>query len=126
LILELAGVAPPPDLDGLGPAEPRGEVRSYAYVSKWAAETYPDRFRRELRSVEKDGFKLIVSSTGKEELYDLRADPAELRDLSAEDPTRVAELRRLLGPRGDAAAKPGNGSLDVETLRRLQELGYVH
>ncbi len=60
------------------------------------------------------------------ELYDVIADPRELRNLAAEDPTRVAaaegELDRIL-----ARAVPLEASveLDAADRARLESLGYV-
>jgi tetratricopeptide (TPR) repeat protein len=64
------------------------------------------------------------------ELYDLRGDPAERRDLAAAKPEVVARLDRLLSQRLGAAAAPradarlavGLGEAD---RARLRSLGYV-
>ena len=59
------------------------------------------------------------------ELYDLNADPAELKNLASSEPARVEELRsrlqQLRGPRAAVAADPESR----ETRERLQSLGYV-
>ena len=51
---------------------------------------------RSLESVIQDGWKLIVSGDGTEELYDLSTDPGERRNLVQEAPDRAAELRELI------------------------------
>jgi len=60
------------------------------------------------------------------ELFDLEADPEELRDRAAADPEAVAKLDRLLeehlGARRHAA---GGVELDAEERDRLRSLGYV-
>jgi Tfp pilus assembly protein PilF len=62
------------------------------------------------------------------ELYDLRADPAELVNLAADEPRRVASMRADLQ---DHLAPVGGGAItDVAaesgaTLERLRSLGYV-
>jgi arylsulfatase A-like enzyme len=66
---------------------------------------------------------------GREELYDLSADPGELRDLSAERPDRTRALREQLERRlaelaDDARAPLEPGDDDAETLERLRALGY--
>ena len=59
------------------------------------------------------------------ELYDLNADPAELKNLASSEPARVEALRsrlqQLRGPRAAVAADPESR----ETRERLQSLGYV-
>ena len=76
-------------------------------------------------------WKLLVrASDGTEELYDLKQDPGELRNLAAERPEKIAELRAaldagLLEARG-RAAKAGREVLDdPKTLERLRTLGYT-
>lgn len=58
------------------------------------------------------------------ELYDLAADPRELRDLAARRPAEAATLRRELERRraGDA---PEPAPLDAERAETLRSLGYV-
>ena len=51
---------------------------------------------RELRMVRTDDAKFIWSSDGRHELYDLRADPGETRDLVRERPQQAGELASLL------------------------------
>jgi arylsulfatase len=66
---------------------------------------------------------------GREELYDLVADPGELHDLAARRPERIRELRaqleqRLakLASRARPPVEPADD--DEETLERLRALGY--
>jgi arylsulfatase A-like enzyme len=74
-------------------------------------------------------WKYIHRTVGVDELYDLRADPYETRNLAAADPVRAERLRtaleeRLAELRGTGAAgEPA--SVDGETLKRLEALGYV-
>ena len=101
-----------------------------------------DPFLRRLRSIESDGLRLIWSSDGNHELYDLATDPTEERNLAG-DP-RYAERERALlerldafvadagGPRPlpdmtDHLSEPGGafGDLDRETAEQLRELGYL-
>jgi arylsulfatase A-like enzyme len=89
----------------------------------------------EKRGVVFEGKKLVLElDTGKSELFDLSADPRELRSLSAAEreaharglglirewQERCAELRARLGIEEGAAAEVGE---DVQ--RMLQELGYA-
>lgn len=85
-----------------------GPGRRYTFVEfgrptlfmKIMTEEWPDagikRFDRQLRSIRGEGFKLIWTSDGRHELYDLEVDPAEQVNLAAERPVQLAELRRLL------------------------------
>lgn len=80
-----------------------------------------------LYAVRADGFKWIRAP--RPELYDLRADPAELRNLYPEAERRAASLDRELtrimaervAPTEGAADSPANR----ETLEMLQSLGYL-
>lgn len=54
------------------------------------------RLERSLVSVRGPRFKLIAGSDGSLELYDLRADPGESRNIAAAEPAVVAELRMAL------------------------------
>jgi len=98
------------------------------------SESYPDptlfaanpRFRRVERAVFDGDQKLIASSDGRRQLYDLRLDPGEERDLHSAPggashlEARLAEwLAEAPGGTGDAPL------LDEATLRRMRALGYA-
>jgi arylsulfatase A-like enzyme len=94
-----------------------------------------------LRRIE-DGFDLELSLTsdrwkyrrradGREELYDLVADPFELEDLSADHPriladqrTRLLELYAKQRERGRALGSGMRRDLSPEEVRQLESLGY--
>ncbi len=66
------------------------------------------------------------------QLYDLRADPGEQRDLAAEHPQLASELKAFaarrygeLLERSVLAAEGGLDRQDAETLQALKDLGYV-
>jgi hypothetical protein len=71
-------------------------------------------------------WKYIRAEDGPDELYDLRADPGETRNLRAERPEVAAELGaaldRHIAARSSAAAQP---ELSDEQRRALEALGYV-
>lgn len=78
--------------------------------------------------------KLILRRSRPEsaELFDLRRDPAESRDLAAEDPRRVAHLReRIRAWEGECSrlrrprAEKTKAGLDAETEKKLRSLGYL-
>jgi choline-sulfatase len=72
-------------------------------------------------------WKYVARSAGGEELYDLAEDPGETRDLAAEQPARVRELRAAL--RSRLAAMPlrvlDAGELSPELRHELEALGYL-
>ncbi len=96
-----------------------------------------------LRTMRSGGWKYIAAPTP--ELYDLKSDPGETRNVVAEQPARAAELARqvdaiagptLAGAQGAtdlsavASAKADRSAVasakaDRETLARLQALGYA-
>jgi len=99
-------------------------------------------YLRRLRSIHRDGRKLVWSSDGRRELYDLRADPGERRDLlAAGDPGAAAArdlearldaaLERFAEPWATAPPQPDRqldslaARLDPETAERLRRLGYL-
>lgn len=117
-------------LQALGLFGPSGEPRALA------------PYLRRLRSVEANGWRLIWSSDGRRELYDLKRDPGELRNLAG-DSAAAAPLRQLDGLLDAYVARRGGGpplpqaedigldpigafgQPDEETARHLRELGYL-
>jgi arylsulfatase len=67
---------------------------------------------------------------GREELYDLAADPAETRDLAAQHADTRRQLAEFVATRRaelgrTAAARPGEPAIDPATREQLRRLGYV-
>jgi len=139
-MLSAAGIAAPegPGRD-LRQAQPqqRGLHASYAYPRQ-VLSSFPKAYRQDpsLASHKRsfqvglDGrYKLIRSSDGQEEIYDLHQDPTELTPLDTLPAARLQRLRALaaLGegtqrePEGEAEAE----ETDEETLQALRGLGYV-
>jgi len=135
----------------LVPAKPRGELTHEYYFPNQALSaidpadlaTAHGRLARHLRRLRAlraaDGWKLIWSSDGRHELYDLAVDPDEHVNRAPSEPARVAEMTRRLEARlAEQAGKPfrfadeaapehsaGFEGLDEETRRNLESLGYV-
>jgi len=95
---------------------------------------YPEldgsRFDRALRAVRTPRYKYIWASDGRDELYDLEADPGETRNLVSTEPETAAAMRAWLAEwvHSAGAVAPGRGlelELDTVTRRRLEELGYL-
>ncbi|HZI93954.1 MAG TPA: sulfatase, partial [Patescibacteria group bacterium] len=120
------GVAPQPAQAGVkAPGLAFAELdRNIDWPSRWGA-----RFDHDLVSARTLRWKYIRSSTGREELYDLERDAAELHDLSAADPNTTATLRALTdvwrktlhGPAGEH----GTGEIDEGLKDNLRSLGYI-
>jgi len=105
-----------------------GEIRiAGTYPCRDIYNTHP-RFRRVEQAVMSGPWKLIASSTGKRELYNIESDPAEAKNLYETDREPAKELearlenwRKTIGPvRSRKAAE-----LTAEELERLKTLGYV-
>jgi len=88
-------------------------------------------FRRRIRSLRVGPHKLIWGSDGRHELYDVEADPGELRDLAASAPEVAERMQAALEAlveryRADTEPPaPPDGVLDPETEATLRELGYL-
>jgi arylsulfatase A-like enzyme len=149
-LLELAGVAPPPGVQGrsLVPllAASRGGT---APTSGWTARpavtekrpesdpNSPTRGDRVSTALVLDGWKLIQNSERSSgipeyELYDVRRDPLDQHDLAAREPDRVQRLRGELEAWRAKVAEihlepeaSAPESLSAEELERLKSLGYV-
>jgi len=128
-LLELLGVPAPAGLRGRSLVPLLREAEALP-AEGLLSEGYP--FGRNQQSLVAGRFKLIRSlPTGRVELYDLEADPAERNDLARERPALVRrmlaylerELPPLARPSGDPLARPEE--LDADTLQRLRELGYL-
>jgi len=127
-LLDLAGVP--------GPDEPLPgrSLRAPAPPAPFFAQTFQglepgvDGFTQKL-SVIADGWKLILTpASGRTELFDLRADPGETRNLAAREPARLEALRALLvdwEARTRARAPDNAAAPDEVTFERLRELGYL-
>lgn len=127
-ILEAAGVARPGGIDGESVwALAGGGSRSSVPPSY--AESYYPRFHygwSELRSIRADGWKAVDAP--KPEIYDLRDDPSEQRNLYASQQALADRMiadaaridREMGGGAGVAVKQP-----DRETMERLRSLGYV-
>ena len=104
-----------------------------------------EAWQRRLRAITRGDMKLVWASDGRHELYDLARDPDEQNDL-IQDPAHAATRDELLAalerfvaenggdtevptwdpehPDRSPGARP-EGDLDPETLRQLEELGYL-
>ncbi len=67
----------------------------------------------------------LIRSGGNDRLFDIAADPKELRPLQDSHPETVLELARLLDRRGAPLERLLPPSITREELERLRSLGYV-
>jgi arylsulfatase len=90
-----------------------------------------DRYPEKHFGVRTSAWKFLApAGGGAEELYDLRADPAELRNLAGERPEEAGRLRAaleaaLVDTRSRAVQAAREVADDVETIERLRALGYT-
>jgi len=98
------------------------------------AETFPNahfvelapRFRRIERAAVSGSRKLIVSTAGKRELYDLASDPRETTNLYRTDlGVRQLEAHLNLWLKTAVPERNATGGIDRNALDRLKSLGYV-
>jgi arylsulfatase A-like enzyme/Tfp pilus assembly protein PilF len=119
-LLAAAGVDVPAGLPGEsllrpGPA-PAGQVTYFEALTPTL-----ERGWAPLRGVLSDGRKYI--STPVPELYDLRSDPGESRNLFTEQRQQAGELARELPE--ESVWPPEQDDVDPETAAALQSLGYL-
>jgi len=127
--LELLGIPVPAGIDGESlVARSNGHIRLQARDGVAVCESL--LFAEEKVALRTERYKYVSWTNGKEELYDLASDPAELRDLAATaDLTwareRVAEHAslRLESGAGDDPAGPHADSAAIRA--RLEALGYM-
>jgi arylsulfatase A-like enzyme len=124
-VLDLLGITLPGVIDGesLAPALRGVEV---ADRTVYAESMYAQRFGwAPLRMIRVGTLKYIDAP--RPELYDLRTDPLEERDLADARPATVADMReRLVDLAVETPSQPAErAALEPETLRGLAALGYV-
>jgi len=110
-------------------------VQSLSIVRYWANEAEQrrlERWNRSLGATIDRGYKLIVASDGERELYDLRSDPDETKNLigEASEAGRIATLTRRLDELrttyAEARVAPAEPApLEEETRRALEAIGYL-
>ena len=127
-VLEALEIDAPASLDGES-VWPLLSGGTRASVPPSYAESYYPRFHygwSELRSIRADGWKVIDAP--KPELYNLRDDPSEQRNLYA---SQQALADRMIADAARIDREMGGGEAvavkqpDRETLERLRSLGYV-
>ena len=91
----------------------------------------PREYARYYRSLRADRWKYIVDDRGREELYDLRLDPGELRNVAPQNADLVSFLgSKLAGGIWTAGhtrevEEIDYGELDEKVRENLRKLGYI-
>jgi arylsulfatase A-like enzyme len=128
-VLDLAGISPPPGVQGQSLRLPRADsdaVYTEAIAVTYLAEMNP-RFRGVRRGIFAGTRKLTTWTEGRTELYDLAADPGEARNLYRTDDPGAKALERQLSAWAAAAPRDAEqpGKLDKNSVERLKSLGYA-
>jgi arylsulfatase A-like enzyme len=141
-ILELAGVREDPAWSQvqtrslLGETAPRIAFAEYLEPQPplpVLRQRYPGfegkEFDRALRTAQTNDLKYVWGSDGRDELYDLAADPAETRNLIDEQPEQAKELyaalETWLASFQHSAQDQETVELDESTIKKLEQLGYL-
>ena len=131
-VLEAAGIAIPKHLAGQSLSAPLAEGREVLAESFPGGRAYftnNARFDRTYRGISSASMKYIASSAGSPELYDIRQDPAESRNLFNPEEARSRQAAEQLSAWSRLVTQKGPGQkagkTDRETLERLRNLGYV-
>lgn len=99
-------------------------AESYALWQKWGVE---ERFIDVERAVFLGSMKMILTTAGRRELYDLAVDPNEKQDIKDLKQAQAAELERLLKTwqRNFTRSGEQETGMSAEAVERLKSLGYV-
>ncbi len=108
---------------GLAPAGPRAPHPIIAETSS------PDARHGALRSLVDGRHKLVWSSRGDHQLFDLERDPHETENLAEREPERTLALETQLSSHLAGLPRPGppaqSDEVDRETRHALEALGYL-
>jgi arylsulfatase A-like enzyme len=128
-VLDLVGYAAPPGLQGRSLRLPRAEDSDAVYSEARAAgalSTSP-RFRGVRRAIFAGSWKLITSTEGPPELYNLAADPGETHNLYRVDDPHAKTLADRLSAWVASAPRQfeAPGKMDKSSFEKLKSLGYA-
>jgi arylsulfatase A-like enzyme len=121
----------PPGVQGTAWGQGRDYALSEVFCRSCGWETsgglrWPDAFRRDLVAVMIGGQKLIRSTHGPDEVYDLTADPLETKPLADPDPQFLQRAGEIIAERNEhmvegLSKRPEDNIL----LEKLRSLGYI-
>jgi arylsulfatase A-like enzyme/Tfp pilus assembly protein PilF len=130
-VCSMLGIEPPAQIQGID-LKPyfHGDSRPYPNRYLYCQSLESTKYNaNSLLGAVGDRYKYI--QTTRRELYDLQNDPAELNNLTGEQPNRVRIMQDKLQQILEESVRPDTGAsdtkvqLDEETLQRLATLGYV-
>lgn len=107
-----------------------GMLRSVMAGEPGAARFNFVPFDKTIRCLYAGDYKLISSSDGRLELYDMAHDWAETKNLAEAEPARVQDMLKKLTAREKSLVRPGLDFTPPKVDRRvkdaLKSLGYIH
>jgi choline-sulfatase len=125
-VLDAVGFPASAEFDG-EPLQPLWEGRKEAERLSPGETDYPLRFGwAPLRSMRAEGYKFIEAP--RPEFYDLRADPAETRNVYEPWNAEVQKLREQMAEvrsRAPQSQPPASGAVNPQTIQELKALGYL-
>jgi arylsulfatase A-like enzyme len=128
VFLEAAGVEVPDETTGPG-SDTEPVIVTEVQRSDANVRMFGKAFDRDLRAIYVRPYKLIESSTGAVELFDLEADQGELRNLAPELPglsrSLAEHLERIAAARPPLFDPDERAALTPETEESLRALGYL-
>lgn len=134
-LLRAAGVTPGHPLSAedlrvalAAPEAPRRQLLAENNENDAMTMHFGRRFAHTFEAVTDGRWKLILTDGKQAELFDLENDPGESVDRAADEPRRIAELRRWLEDfRRSETRYPSEGRpvLSPEEMKKLRSLGYV-
>jgi arylsulfatase A-like enzyme len=127
-ILSALGLEVPHGLVGVDLRHSADEPPRTIFSESFYLRGFGSKFDRTERAAVRWPMKLVVSTAGKRELYDLARDPGERHDLFRADDSRAQDLLARLTEwvRAIPPLDKDAPQLDLDTLRRLKALGYVN
>lgn len=104
---------------------PVADINALKRLSPKVDPSICNKYNKNLKCIRSNDFKYIISSDGREELYDLEKNPEESRNIISEFPEKAKELKSLLTVELKGhPIKKRIFTFDYEMKKRLQELGY--
>ena len=127
-ILSALGLEVPHGLVGVDLRHNADEAPRTIFSESFYLRGFGTRFDRTERAAVRWPMKLVVSTAGKRELYNLASDPDETHNLFRENDPRAQDLLARLTEWVGAIPPLANEAppLDLDTLRRLKALGYAN
>ncbi len=121
----------PGPTQGVAWGKGRDHVLSEMFCKTCGAEVqsafaWPEQFRRDLVAVTIGNLKLIRSTHGPDEVYDLSTDPAERQPLPNPDPAFLRRAEEVIAERNKGLVKGlTEHPHDKQLMEKLRSLGYV-